>query len=76
MEEHIMRNRSWRLSEAERYEIARKSLHQPLREIAEAHNVHVRTVTRCLARVEIVDYVEEPKPVSYTHLTLPTICSV
>lgn len=59
MEEHIMRNRSWRLSEAERYEIARKSLHQPLREIAEAHNVHVRTVTRCLARVEIVDYVEE-----------------
>ena len=54
-----MRERSWRLSEAERYEIARKSLHEPLRDIAAHHGVHVRTVTRCLARGEIAAYVEE-----------------
>ena len=30
----------------------------------------------CVDKVEEIDYKDVAKPVSYTHLTLPTICSV
>ena len=50
-----------RVHEAERYVIARKSLHMTNIEIAAEHGIGNRTVERHLKKPEIVAYIEELK---------------